>query len=201
MIRRNNPTSKILALVAGGVLLLFVIYIWHDTLGRLRKSEETNEHLNQQRDSLSAQLRVIYEHKSKLEKSLRDDRQSFKKFKTELEEKSGETEKKFSMEKQSLLSKIERLKQDYKMLQSQHQDMESEFNRLNELYKKDKTDFSAERDKHHKDYLKLRDYASTLKESNDILNNKNILLENESKKLKNEILSKQRDQTEAQQVS
>lgn len=59
MIRRGNPAPKIVALVAGGVVLLYVIYVWHDTLSRLRKSEETNEHLNQKHDSLTAQLQGL----------------------------------------------------------------------------------------------------------------------------------------------
>lgn len=193
MIRRGNPAPKIVALVAGGVVLLYVIYVWHDTLSRLRKSEETNEHLNQKHDSLTAQLQVIYEHKSKLEKSLRDDRQSCKRLQTELQEKREEIEKKFSMEKQSFLSKIESLKQDYRMLQSQHQDMETEYNRVSDTYKKTKTDCAAERDKHHQDYLKLRDYAANLKESNEAYFNKNAALLIEIQKLKNEILNTKKD--------
>lgn len=122
----------------------------------------------------------------------------------ELQEKREEIEKKFSMEKQSFLSKIESLKQDYRMLQvyipfqirilftcsskqSQHQDMETEYNRVSDTYKKTKTDCAAERDKHHQDYLKLRDYAANLKESNEAYFNKNAALLTEIQKLKNEV--------------
>lgn len=65
--------------------------------------------------------------------------------------------------------------------------METEYNRISDTYKKTKTDCAAERDKHHQDYLKLRDHAASLKERNEIYSNKNTALLSEIQKVKNEV--------------
>lgn len=50
--------------------MLFTVFLLSSTHTKLKDSQESNDKCQQQRDSLSAQLQVVYEHKSRLEKTL-----------------------------------------------------------------------------------------------------------------------------------
>lgn len=52
---------------------MFAVFMLSSTHSKLKESQESNDKCQQQRDSLSAQLQVVYEHKSRLEKTLQNE--------------------------------------------------------------------------------------------------------------------------------
>ncbi|XP_065291386.1 uncharacterized protein [Dermacentor albipictus] len=69
VIMRNSKVRTFLYVLLG-CCMLFTVFVLSSTHTKLKDSQESNGKCQQQRDSLSAQLQVVYEHKSRLEKTL-----------------------------------------------------------------------------------------------------------------------------------
>uniref|UniRef100_A0A6G5AD78 Uncharacterized protein n=1 Tax=Rhipicephalus microplus TaxID=6941 RepID=A0A6G5AD78_RHIMP len=69
VIMRNSKVRTFLYVLLG-CCMLFTVFLLSSTHTKLKDSQESNDKCQQQRDSLSAQLQVVYEHKSRLEKTL-----------------------------------------------------------------------------------------------------------------------------------
>ncbi|KAL3227906.1 hypothetical protein MRX96_003851 [Rhipicephalus microplus] len=66
----RNSKVRTFMYVLLGCCMLFTVFLLSSTHTKLKDSQESNDKCQQQRDSLSAQLQVVYEHKSRLEKTL-----------------------------------------------------------------------------------------------------------------------------------
>uniref|UniRef100_UPI00358E6BFB Golgi integral membrane protein 4-like isoform X2 n=1 Tax=Myxine glutinosa TaxID=7769 RepID=UPI00358E6BFB len=116
--RKGCVQSAFLLLAAGAALYVLVIY--SELHGRLRRSETLSDKYRQQQDSLSAQLQVVYEHRSRLEKSLQKERTDHKKTKEDFLVYKLDTQESLNKEK----AQHEEIKSQYAELQQQHLQLE-----------------------------------------------------------------------------
>lgn len=69
----RNSKARTFLYVLLGCCMMFAVFMLSSTHSKLKESQESNDKCQQQRDSLSAQLQVVYEHKSRLEKTLQNE--------------------------------------------------------------------------------------------------------------------------------
>ncbi|CAB3382908.1 Hypothetical predicted protein [Cloeon dipterum] len=91
----------------------------------LRKSSEKCQ---QQQESLSAQLQVIFEYKTRLEKSVQQEKADHKKTHDDLSSQLEVEKNKRAREVLDTTNKLASLQQHYKLLQGQHEDLAEECN-------------------------------------------------------------------------
>ncbi|GFT80286.1 uncharacterized protein NPIL_246401 [Nephila pilipes] len=118
----RNSRGKLFVYVAVLGVLCFIVFLLSNTHTSLKELEGVNEKCQQQRDSLSAQLQVVYEHKNRLEKSLQQEKTDHKHTKEANEKQVSELENKFQKEKderQKLENELSQLKTSYAELEEE----------------------------------------------------------------------------------
>ncbi|XP_013790542.1 Golgi integral membrane protein 4-like [Limulus polyphemus] len=121
---RNSRPKNVLFVLAG-VAFFFIIYLFTTTRSELKNVQSSWEKCTQQRDSLSAQLQVVYEHKNRLETTLQQE----KKTKEDSRKKLSVLESQLSTEKdtfQKLQKELGQLRQDVALLKEEKQQLELE---------------------------------------------------------------------------
>uniref|UniRef100_A0A9J7XJU8 Golgi integral membrane protein 4a n=1 Tax=Cyprinus carpio carpio TaxID=630221 RepID=A0A9J7XJU8_CYPCA len=98
---------------------------------QLKRTEEMAVKYQQHQESLSAQLQVVYEHRSRLEKSLQKERLEHKKSKDDYLLYKIEAQQSLNKEK----NQHDELKKQYYELQEQHQLQEDEHNKALDEHK------------------------------------------------------------------
>ncbi|XP_026284638.1 Golgi integral membrane protein 4 [Frankliniella occidentalis] len=114
-----------------GVLTLFagVIFLYHSTRVELDEVSNSLSKCRQEQDSLAAQVQVISEYKKNLEKSLNQEKAEHRQTKEELQSQMNDEQQVRNKENLENINKYKALQQQYKLLQSEHDD-------LNEFYNK-----------------------------------------------------------------
>ncbi|XP_067128417.1 Golgi integral membrane protein 4-like isoform X2 [Centruroides vittatus] len=118
----RNSRLRIFLYVLLGAALCCVVYLLKTTHSRFKEIENSREKCLQQRDSLSAQLQVVYEHKNRLEKSLQQEKIDHKHTKEEQDRQKNELHVRMEREKnkqQQLHSEIADLKNNYALLEEE----------------------------------------------------------------------------------
>ncbi|XP_054719560.1 Golgi integral membrane protein 4-like isoform X2 [Uloborus diversus] len=116
----RNSRGKLFVYVAVLGVLCFIVFMLSSTHSSLKELEGINEKCQQQRDSLSAQLQVVYEHKNRLEKSLQQEKTDHKQTKEVYDRQVHELEFKLQEEKdkdQKLEAQVSQLKTNYAELE------------------------------------------------------------------------------------
>lgn len=118
-----------------GVLTIFagVIFLYHSTRVELDEVRNSLSKCRQEQDSLAAQIQVISEYKKNLEKSLNQEKAEHRQTKEELQSRMNDEQQLRTKENLENVNKYKALQQQYKLLQSEHED-------LNELLNKAKTE-------------------------------------------------------------
>lgn len=88
----------------------------------------------QHQESLSAQLQVVYEHRSRLEKSLQKERMEHKKAKDDHLVFKLESEQLLNKEKQESTNRFSALQAQHQLLKSQHDDLKKQYYELQEQH-------------------------------------------------------------------
>lgn len=153
-----------------------VVFVFHGTQTKLSEVQKLVNSCNQQQESLSAQLQVIFEYKVRLEKSLTKEKEEHKQTKETLESKLKE--EKSNREKEALESKNK-----YDALLQQNKFLQNELHDLKENEKKTEVKYSEENQKLQKELDLLR------KENGDLSQQKDHELE----ELKSEYLKQQEE--------
>lgn len=128
--RMRNGRIKII--VGTVVLLVFVIivFVGNNTYSELDIKNRSLDKLQQSHDSLTAQLQVVYEHKSRLEKSLNEEKIDNKKNKELIVTNAEQHKEQLSLEKLEASNKFTSLEQEFKLLKNQQEDLQQEFDQL-----------------------------------------------------------------------
>lgn len=92
MSRRGSPAVQILVVVVVVLFFLYGFYSYHEQHTRLKHSEEVSDKCKQKAESLSAQLQVLYEHKTRLETAVQKEKELHKETKEGLELKLKEAQ-------------------------------------------------------------------------------------------------------------
>lgn len=133
--KRIFQTLLLLTVVFG---FLYGAMLYYELQTQLRKAEAVALKYQQHQESLSAQLQVVYEHRSRLEKSLQKERLEHKKAKEDFLV--------YKLEAQETLNKG---RSQHEELKKQHSDLEEEHRRQGE-------DFSRTFNDHKQRYLQLQ---------------------------------------------
>lgn len=128
--RIRNGKPRVLVFCFVGVVMLLGIFVLRDTHIKLNDVRASFEHCEQQQESLSAQLQVVYEHKSRLEKSLQQEKVQHKKSKDDILAQYQELQDIKEKEKQEAGNRFNSVQQQHKMLQIQNEDLQEELNKV-----------------------------------------------------------------------
>ncbi|KAI2667710.1 Golgi integral membrane protein 4 [Labeo rohita] len=152
--RRIFQSFLLLIFVCGTLCAFMISYEMHK---ELKKTEATALKYQQHQESLSAQLQVVYEHHSKLEKSLQKERLEHKK----AEEASidcqyiidlllfkRESQKALNKEKQESTYRLNALQTEHQILKSQHEDLKMQYYELQDKHQNQGQDHEHILDEH-----------------------------------------------------
>ncbi|KAM4885982.1 uncharacterized protein FYW23_011764 [Sylvia borin] len=109
-----------LACLASGVLL------YNHLQQKVRNAEALAQKYKQQQEALSAQLQVVYEHRSRLERSLQKERGEHKKTKEDFLVYKLEAQEALNKEKQDSMNRYGALSSQHKILKNQHDDVKKQ---------------------------------------------------------------------------
>ncbi|XP_067005853.2 Golgi integral membrane protein 4 isoform X2 [Anabrus simplex] len=112
-----------------GIVVFIGVVIYFFQL-QLQELQQKSDKCQQQQESLSAQLQVIFEYKLRLEKSLQQDKADHRQMREELQARVEEEKQLREKENLESINKYTSLQQQYKLLQSQHEDLTDECNKL-----------------------------------------------------------------------
>uniref|UniRef100_A0A672PFC1 Golgi integral membrane protein 4-like n=1 Tax=Sinocyclocheilus grahami TaxID=75366 RepID=A0A672PFC1_SINGR len=143
--RRIFQSFLLLIFVCGTLCAFMVSYEMHK---ELKKTESTALKYQQHQESLSAQLQVVYEHHSKLEKSLQKERLEHKKAEEDLLVFKRESQKALNKEKQESTYRLNALQTEHQILKSQHEDLKMQYYELQEKHQNQGQDHERVLDEH-----------------------------------------------------
>ncbi|XP_053818654.1 Golgi integral membrane protein 4-like isoform X1 [Vidua chalybeata] len=109
-----------LACLASGV------FLYNHLQQKVRSAEALAQKYKQQQEALSAQLQVVYEHRSRLERSLQKERGEHKKTKEDFLVYKLEAQEALNKEKQDSMNRYGALSSQHKILKNQHDDVKKQ---------------------------------------------------------------------------
>ncbi|XP_022428623.1 Golgi integral membrane protein 4 isoform X4 [Delphinapterus leucas] len=164
--KRIFQTLLLLTVVFG---FLYGAMLYYELQTQLRKAEAVALKYQQHQESLSAQLQVVYEHRSRLEKSLQKERLEHKKAKEDFLVYKLEAQETLNKGRQDSNSRYSALNVQHQMLKSQHEELKKQHSDLEEEHRRQGEDFSRTFNDHKQRYLQLQQEKeqelSKLKES------------------------------------
>ncbi|XP_058044574.1 Golgi integral membrane protein 4 isoform X3 [Ahaetulla prasina] len=172
----NGMCSRKQKRILQSLLLLTVVFsfiygvmLYYELQSQLRKAEAVALKYQQHQESLSAQLQVVYEHRSRLEKSLQKERLEHKKAKEDFLVYKLEAQETLNKGRQDSNSRYSALNVQHQMLKSQHEELKKQHSDLEDEHKRQGDDFNRAVDDHKQKYVQLQQEKeqalSKLKES------------------------------------
>ncbi|XP_072330529.1 Golgi integral membrane protein 4a isoform X2 [Scyliorhinus torazame] len=132
---------------------LYGLLLYYEMHNQLKKAETLTSKYQQHQEALSAQLQVVYEHRSRLEKSLQKERNEHKKdylvYKLEAQEA-------LNKEKQDSSNRYGALNVQHKMLKNQHEDLRKQYTDLHGEHQRLGEDHNRAMNEHSRRYLTLQ---------------------------------------------
>uniref|UniRef100_A0A8C6T6J9 Golgi integral membrane protein 4 n=1 Tax=Neogobius melanostomus TaxID=47308 RepID=A0A8C6T6J9_9GOBI len=150
--RRIFQCLLLLTVVCGVLYGSMISYEMHK---QLRRTETMALMYQQHQESLSAQLQVAYEHRSRLEKSLKKERLDHKKSKADFLVYKLESQQNLNKEKTDGNSRLSSLQVQHQMLKNQHEDLKKQFYDLQDKHQVQGDDHNRILDEHKDRYDKL----------------------------------------------
>ncbi|XP_054649553.1 Golgi integral membrane protein 4a [Dunckerocampus dactyliophorus] len=154
--RRQRRIFQCLLLVTVVCGLMYGGMISYEMHKQLKRTEAMALKYQQHQESLSAQLQVVYEHRSRLEKSLQKEKLEHKKAKEDYLVYKLEAQQSLNKEKQDSGSRISSLQVQHQMLKNQHDDLKKQYYELQEQHQMQGNDHSRLLDEHRDRYDKLQ---------------------------------------------
>ncbi|XP_075293498.1 uncharacterized protein LOC104329350 isoform X2 [Opisthocomus hoazin] len=102
------------------------VFMYHHLQQKVRNAEALAQKYKQQQEALSAQLQVVYEHRSRLERSLQKERGEHKKTKEDFLVYKLEAQEALNKEKQDSMNRYGALSSQHKILKNQHEDVKKQ---------------------------------------------------------------------------
>ncbi|KAG9482319.1 hypothetical protein GDO78_011160 [Eleutherodactylus coqui] len=106
------------------------VYLYNYMQNKARASEAQSVKLKQQQETLSAQLQVVYEHRSRLERSLQKEKSEHKKTKEDYLVYKLEAQEALNKEKQDSMNRYGALSSQHKILKNQNEEMKKQLSDL-----------------------------------------------------------------------
>ncbi|KAM6241145.1 uncharacterized protein LJ264_012238 [Porphyrio hochstetteri] len=102
------------------------VFVYNHLQQKVRSAEALAQKYKQQQEALSAQLQVVYEHRSRLERSLQKERGEHKKTKEDFLVYKLEAQEALNKEKQDSMNRYGALSSQHKILKNQHEDVKKQ---------------------------------------------------------------------------
>ncbi|NWV11497.1 GOLI4 protein, partial [Ptilonorhynchus violaceus] len=102
------------------------VFLYNHLQQKVRNAEALAQKYKQQQEALSAQLQVVYEHRSRLERSLQKERGEHKKTKEDFLVYKLEAQEALNKEKQDSMNRYGALSSQHKILKNQHDDVKKQ---------------------------------------------------------------------------
>ncbi|KAJ7995356.1 hypothetical protein DPEC_G00243720 [Dallia pectoralis] len=150
--RRQRRIFQSLLLITVVCGIMYGGMISYEMQTQLKRTEAMALKYQQHQESLSAQLQVVYEHRSRLEKSLQKERVEHKKAKEDFLVYKLEAQQSLNKEKQDSSSRLNSLHVQHQMLKNQHDDLKKQYYGLQEQHQVQVEDHGKAIDE-HKDRL------------------------------------------------
>ncbi|XP_013374083.1 PREDICTED: Golgi integral membrane protein 4 isoform X2 [Chinchilla lanigera] len=154
--RRQKRVLQTLLLLTALLGALYGAMLHYELQAQLRRAEALALKHQQHQESLSAQLQVVYEHRSRLEKSLQKERLEHKKAKEDFLVYKLEAQETLNKGRQDSNSRYSALNVQHQMLKSQHEELKKQHSDLEEEHRKQGEDFSRAFSDHKQKYLQLQ---------------------------------------------
>ncbi|XP_029571760.1 Golgi integral membrane protein 4 isoform X3 [Salmo trutta] len=167
--RRQRRIFQSLLLITVVFGIIYGGMISYEMHKQLKRTEAMAAKYQQHQESLSAQLQVVYEHRSRLEKSLQKERVEHKKAKEDYLVYKLEAQQSLNKEKQDSSSRLNSLHGQHQMLKKQHEDLKKQHYDLQEQHQIQGEDHGKALNEHKVRFDKLQQTkemeASKLKEN------------------------------------
>ncbi|XP_064816331.1 LOW QUALITY PROTEIN: Golgi integral membrane protein 4-like [Oncorhynchus masou masou] len=132
--RRQRRIFQSLLLITVLFGMIYGGMISYEMHNQLKRTEAMAVKYQQHQESLSAQLQVVYEHRSRLEKSLQKERMEHKKAKEDHLVYKLEAQQSLNTEKQDSSNKFNSLHGQHQMLKHTHEDLKKQHDELQEQH-------------------------------------------------------------------
>uniref|UniRef100_A0A1B6LLL7 Golgi integral membrane protein 4 n=1 Tax=Graphocephala atropunctata TaxID=36148 RepID=A0A1B6LLL7_9HEMI len=126
----RSTKSRLFVYLCAVLTFGLVVYMYHGTQIQLDDSRRSLSSCNQQTESLSAQLQVIFEYKLRLEKSLQIEKTEHKQTRDECQNRARQDKDDKERELLEAANKFSALQQSTNLLQSKQKDLEDENDEL-----------------------------------------------------------------------
>ncbi|XP_025941448.1 Golgi integral membrane protein 4-like isoform X2 [Apteryx rowi] len=132
------------------------VFMYNHLQQKVRNAEALAQKYKQQQEALSAQLQVVYEHRSRLERSLQKERGEHKKTKEDFLVYKLEAQEALNKEKQDSMNRYGALSSQHKILKNQHEDVKKQLLDLQLLHNSLKLEHRKTLETHSQKYAQLQ---------------------------------------------
>ncbi|KAJ8410753.1 hypothetical protein AAFF_G00187100 [Aldrovandia affinis] len=154
--RKQKKIFQFLLLITVIFGLVYGVIFSYEMHKQLKRTEAMAVKYQQHQESLSAQLQVVYEHRSRLEKYLQREKQDHKKSKEDYLVYKLEAQQTLNKEKQDGSNRYNSLHAQHQTLTNQHDDLKKQFFHLQDVHQVQKVDHSKALDEHREMYHQLQ---------------------------------------------
>ncbi|XP_059807967.1 Golgi integral membrane protein 4-like isoform X1 [Hypanus sabinus] len=134
----------------------FGLYTYTQLKENVRSTEMLAQKYKQQQESVSAQLQVVYEHRSRLERSLQKERNEHKKTKEDFLVYKLEAQESLNKEKQDAMNRYSALSSQHKILKNQHDEVRKQLAELQVQHNGLQLEHRKAVEAHSQQFLKFR---------------------------------------------
>ncbi|KAM8796416.1 uncharacterized protein ACNFOS_010321 [Eudromia elegans] len=132
------------------------VFLYGHLEQKVRNAEALAQKYKQQQEALSAQLQVVYEHRSRLERSLQKERGEHKKTKEDFLVYKLEAQEALNKEKQDSMNRYGALSSQHKILKNQHEDVKKQLLDLQLQHNSLKLEHRKALETHNQKYSQLQ---------------------------------------------
>ncbi|XP_065711071.1 uncharacterized protein [Patagioenas fasciata] len=132
------------------------VFMYNHLQQKVRNAEALAQKYKQQQEALSAQLQVVYEHRSRLERSLQKERGEHKKTKEDFLVYKLEAQEALNKEKQDSMNRYGALSSQHKILKNQHEDVKKQLLDLQLQHNSLKLEHRKTLESHSQKYAQLQ---------------------------------------------
>ncbi|XP_075720154.1 Golgi integral membrane protein 4 isoform X5 [Rhinoderma darwinii] len=154
--RRQKRIFQALAFLAVAIAFIYGASVNYELQKQLKKAESLALKYQQHQESLSAQLQVVYEHRSRLEKSLQKERLELKKAKEDHLVYKLEAQETLNKGRQDSNTRYNALSVQHQMLKSQHEELRRQHGELQSEHQKLGEDLTKTFSDHKEKYIRLQ---------------------------------------------
>lgn len=181
-----------------------VLYLYQHLQEKVHSTENLSLKFKQQQETLSAQLQVVYEHRSRLERSLQKERGEHKKTKEDFLVYKLEAQEALNKEKQDAMNLYGALTSQHKILKNQHEEVKKQLMDLQVQHSSLKLENRRAVEGHSQKYAQLQqeteNHVLTLQDTISKLREESKLLRKSHQEVHSQLLSAQEQLKELHQL-